>query len=117
MPESGIIYDKNMVKLVSNSPAFDLVCDRAHFSVSSPKFQMKFRILPQVSGNPADIENKIQSANSSQVLVASDISHDNLLVLETKMTNLEGCNIQQNTARDYLLWAIFFSGFRIYRTE
>ena len=37
MPSRGIIYDKNMVKLVSNSPAFDLICDRAYFSVSSPQ--------------------------------------------------------------------------------
>ena len=92
-----------MLKLVSNSPAFDLVCDRAHFSVSSDQISNEISdIASIVQESAADIENKIQAASSSQVLVSEDISHDNLLVLETKMANLEGCNIQQNTARAYL---------------
>lgn len=108
VPERGIIYDKNLKKLVSNSPAFDLVCDRAHFSVSSDKIAKEITdISIAVGENPADIENKIKSADSSQVLVAEDINHDNLLVLETKISNLAGCNIQQNTARNYLYGPIF----------
>ena len=103
MPERGVIYDKNLKKLVSNSPAFDLICDRAHFSVSSEQTINEISdIATSVQANPADIENKIQQGSSSQVLVAEDITHDNLLVLETKMSNLAGCLIQQNTARDYI---------------
>ena len=30
-PERGIIYDKNLTKLVQNSPAFDLVCDKRNY--------------------------------------------------------------------------------------
>ena len=102
LPERGIIYDKNMVKLVSNSPAFDLVCSRSYFSVSSPEISSEISdISISVGVNPEDIQNKILQANSSQVLVAEDISHDNLLVLETKINNLTGCNIQQNTTRSY----------------
>ncbi|MGA2417822.1 MAG: penicillin-binding protein 2 [Candidatus Staskawiczbacteria bacterium] len=108
VPERGIIYDKNLKKLVSNSPAFDLVCDRAHFSFSSEEISKEITdIATSISANPIDIENKIQSADSSQVLVAEDISHDNLLVLETKINDLVGCQIQQNTTRDYLSGPVF----------
>ena len=101
MPERGIIYDSNMTKLVSNSPAFDLVCNRAHFSASSSQIMGEISdIATSVGANPADIATKIQTADSSQVLVAEDINHDNLLVLETKMDNLAGCQIVQNTARN-----------------
>jgi penicillin-binding protein 2 len=108
IPERGIIYDKNMTKLVSNSPAYDLVCDRAHFSVSSDEITNEINeIAASVGENSPDISNKIQSANSSEVVVAEDISHDNLVVLETKMSDIQGCNIQQNTARNYLLGPVF----------
>src|SRR3989344_5982341 len=30
-PERGIIYDKNMKKLVWNSPAYDVICDKKNF--------------------------------------------------------------------------------------
>lgn len=108
VPERGVIYDKNLKKLVSNSPAFDLVCNRAHFSVSSNEVSGEISdIALSVGENPADVENKILQADSSQVLVAENISHENLLVLETKMAGLSSCQIQQNTSRSYLYGPIF----------
>ena len=108
MPERGIIYDKNLKKLVSNSPAFDLVCDRASFSVSSDKVSTEIaEISSSVGESSFEIQDKIQQASSSQVLVAEDISHDNLLVLETKLNDLSGCNILQNTDRNYLYGPVF----------
>ena len=60
LPERGIIYDKNMVKLVSNSPAFDLVCNRAHFSVSSPEISNEISdIAASVGDTPENVQNKI----------------------------------------------------------
>jgi penicillin-binding protein 2 len=108
VPERGIIYDKNLKKLVSNSPAFDLLCDRAHFSISSADVTSEINIIATVVGADfADIESKIQEEKSSQVLVVEDISRDNLLVLETKMASLPGCNIRQNTNRNYLFGPVF----------
>jgi penicillin-binding protein 2 len=40
-------------------------------------------------------------------LVAEDLSHPNLLVLETKINDLAGCKLQQNTARNYLFGPTF----------
>jgi len=103
VPERGIIYDKNLKKLVSNSPAFDLVCDRANFSVLTPEISKEISdIANSLKVNPSDVENKIKSSDSAQVLVAEDISHENLLVLETKMGGIFSCKIQQNTSRNYL---------------
>ena len=108
MPERGIIYDKNFKKLVSNSPVFDLVCDRAHFSFSSDQVTKEVSdIAISVGEKPEEISNKIQSADSSQVLVAEEISHENILVLEIKINSIPGCKIQQNTSRDYLYGSIF----------
>lgn len=107
VPERGVIYDKNLKKLVSNSPAFDLVCDRAHFSYSSEEITKEISdIATSISASPADIENKIKESSSSSVLVAEDISHENLLVLETKINSIAGCKISQNTTRNYLFGPI-----------
>jgi penicillin-binding protein 2 len=108
VPDRGIIYDKNFKKLVSNSPAFDLVCDRAHFSESSPQISKEILDIASIfSQGSEDIENKIRSSDASQVLVAEDISHENLLVLETRISSIPFCQIQQNTARNYLYGSVF----------
>lgn len=108
VPERGIIYDKNLKKLVSNSPAFDLVCERAHFSVSSDKISKEiFEIASSIGQDSVELANKIQSSDSSQVLVAEDIGHENLLILETKMNGLPSCKILPNTRRNYLFGKVF----------
>ncbi len=108
VPERGIIYDKNYKKLVSNSSVFDLVCDRAYFSVSSEQTIGEIKaIAASIGSTEGDIQNKIQSADSSQVLVAENISHENILVLESRINELKGCNIQQNITRDYLYGSVF----------
>ncbi|MCX6721046.1 MAG: penicillin-binding transpeptidase domain-containing protein [Candidatus Staskawiczbacteria bacterium] len=108
VPERGVIYDKDLKKLVSNSPAFDLVCDRAHFSYSSDIISREINDMAQATGqNMADVSSKIQGSDASQVLIAEDIDHQNLLVLETKINDLQGCYITQNTKRNYLYGPVF----------
>jgi len=108
LPERGIIYDKDFKKLVSNSPAFDLVCDRARFSVSSEEISKEIADIAMATGlSPVEIGNKIQESDSSQVLISEDVNHENILVLETKIDNLQGCKLQQNTTRNYLYGSVF----------
>lgn len=104
VPTRGIIYDKNMKKLVLNSPAYDLICDRAQFSFSSPQVFKEVNDIADIIGIPlADVASKIQNTDASEVLMADSISHEKLLLLETKINDLQGCSIRQNTARNYVL--------------
>ncbi|MCX6720240.1 MAG: penicillin-binding protein 2 [Candidatus Staskawiczbacteria bacterium] len=104
VPTRGIIYDKNMTKLVLNSAAYDLICDRAHFSYSSAEISNEIKEISNITGlSETEISDKIQNTDSSDVLVADSIDHKKLLVLEVKIKDLLGCRIQQNTARDYVL--------------
>ncbi len=108
IPERGVIYDKNLKKLVSNSPAFDLLCDRAYFSQSSEKTSREISDIAQSIGQDSlDIEKKIQESGDSEVLVLENINHETLLVLETKIKDIEGCEIRQNTIRDYSYGEVF----------
>lgn len=108
VPERGIIYDINMKKLVSNSPAFDLVCEKSKFAFSSDQVFGRIKEIGDIIGaDPVELSNKIQSSDAPEVLMAEDLNHENLLVLETKINGLEGCRIQQNTARNYLYGPVF----------
>jgi len=116
VPARGIIYDKNMTKLVLNSPAYDLICDRAYFSFSSVEIEQEIRNLADTVGlNPQEIKDKIQNTDSSDVLVVDTLNHDQLLNLEAKINGFGAgpggypgsCRIQQNTARDYVFGPIF----------
>ncbi|OGZ83821.1 MAG: penicillin-binding protein 2 [Candidatus Staskawiczbacteria bacterium RIFOXYD1_FULL_39_28] len=108
MPDRGIIYDKNMKQLVTNSPAYDLVCSRARFSASSEEISAEIRNIAEIIAvNPDDLANKIQSESSSQVLVAENISQQNLLVLEARIGDFEECKILQNTFRGYAHGPVF----------
>jgi penicillin-binding protein 2 len=116
-PERGIVYDTNLKQLVLNSPAYDFVCDRARFSlersstgelVSSQEISTEIKNIADIFGiTPEEITNKIQSSDTTQVLVQENIVHDKLLVLETKIDDLTGCSIIQNTARDYVYGPVF----------
>lgn len=108
LPERGVIYDSKLKKLVSNSPAFDLVCDRRHFSASSKETLEELKDVADAAGRDANLLIKeIESSNSPEFLVSENISHENLLVLETKINEFEGCKIQQNTERNYLYGPVF----------
>jgi penicillin-binding protein 2 len=107
VPTRGIIYDKNMEKLVLNSPAYDLICDRAHFSYSSPEISKEiFDISEALSIESESIFIKVQNTESSDVLIEESIPHAKLLLLESKINDLPGCRIQQNTIREYVYGSV-----------
>ena len=102
-PERGIIYDRNMNKLVSNYPAFDLICDRRAFPTSSDEAFKELSQLGDILGkDPLDIENTINSSQESGVLLSENLSHETLLILESRLSELPGCQIENNIIRNYL---------------
>jgi penicillin-binding protein 2 len=108
IPERGIIYDKNLKKLVSNSPVFDLVCDKSKFSLITqeiPKKVLDISDILEIDSNY--VLEKLRSSENPEVLISQNLSHEKILVLESKISELEGCKIQQNTARDYFNGEIF----------
>ena len=113
VPARGIIYDKNMEKLVLNSPAYDLVCDRSQFYFSSEGSSPEglFKEIQNIADATGltlqDVTDKIQNTDTSEVLISDNIDHEKLLILETKINDLPGCRIRQNTARNYVFGPIF----------
>jgi penicillin-binding protein 2 len=106
--ERGVIYDRNSHQLVFNQPSFDLVCRK----VDLPKDEVeRENVLREVSGiiqkNFEDFKKEIIESRDPLVLVSENLDHQTLIILETKISNLPGFQIENNTIRDYLSGSSF----------
>ncbi len=98
----GVIYDSSGKQLVFNKPSFDLVLDKREFPQSELE---RTKILAKVSDiigkDLKDLEEKINTEESSLVLISENIEHQKLILLETKIANLSGFKITRNEVREY----------------
>lgn len=107
-PERGIIYDKNLKKLVLNAPAYDLVCDKRNIYQSSEESIQKMKNIASVLGKDyAEIESQITNSEDPDIVIAQNLSQENLLVLEAKIGEIPDCQIEKNTDRKYAFGPIF----------
>jgi len=107
-PERGIIYDSKGKKLVSNYPAYDLVCDKRNFVQGAPQSVGEIKAVAQILGkNVSDIENIIGLSEESKVLISENITQEILLVIEARMEELPDCAIEKNTVRNYATGPVF----------
>jgi len=102
--ERGVIYDKNLNQLVANQPSFNLVCEIGKLPQSEEE---KSKVLKEVSlilgKNFDDLEKEIAEKKSKESLftISENLSHQTLIVLETKIRELPGFQIRNNAVRDY----------------
>ena len=100
--ERGVIYDRNFLQLVFNQPSFDLVCRKIDLPQDEAKRE---KVLKEVSGiiqTTEDLKKKIEESKEPVVLVSENLDHQTLIILETKIRELPGFQIKNNTVRDYL---------------
>lgn len=100
--ERGIIYDKNMQQLVYNQLSFDLICDKKNLPQTEIE---KDGVLKEISTiikkDYQDLKKEVEESKDNYVLIASNISNQELILLETKNKELAGFQIQNNTIREY----------------
>lgn len=100
----GVIYDRFGKQIVFNQSSFDLVADKANLPVSGEE---KINIIKEVSEIVSkdfnELNREIESSNEPKILVAENLSHQNLLILEAKIAakELQGFQIEQNSVRNY----------------
>lgn len=100
--ERGVIYDRNFLQLVFNQPSFDLVCRKIDLPQDEAKRE---KVLKEVSGiiqTTEDLKKKIEESKEPVVLVSENLDHQTLIIFETKISELPGFQIKNNTVRDYL---------------
>ena len=103
--ERGVVYDRNFEQLVFNQESFDLI-------YSKNNLERRISILQEISQilkvKTEDIEKKIiEASDSSEVLVAENLDHQTLIILQTKIGELPGFKIKENPVRQYPEGSLF----------
>lgn len=98
----GVIYDSKGNQLVFNNPSFDLILDKKKLPQSDLE---KIRILKEISEiikkNFKDLEYEINKTDEQQIVVSENLDHQTLIILETRIADLPGFQIENNPIREY----------------
>jgi penicillin-binding protein 2 len=94
--ERGVIYDNGLKQLVFNKPSFNLIY----------RGQADPSVLNEVSKilriNHDDLLKKIKESSLPRVLVSENLDHQTLVVLEARIKDLSGFEIENNSVREYV---------------
>lgn len=95
----GVIYDSFGKQLVFNKPSFDLVLDKQGL----PKLDSERRkVLEKVSEIiEENLQELIDQDENQNILISENLDHQKLILLETKIAELPGFQIEQNPVREY----------------
>lgn len=100
--ERGIIYDRNLTQLVFNIPQFNLVLEKEKLPTQERE---KKKILKEISQilkiDFQKLEKEIRS-EPSKIKIAENLDHQTLVILEAKIENLPGFEIESSFDRKYL---------------
>lgn len=101
----GVIYDANNAILASNKPSFNLIINKDNF----PKNELdQEKILAEISSitgvSVEDFKGKISKnskSNNPITLISEIIDHEKLIILQAKIDNWPGVEIEKSTVREY----------------
>jgi len=100
--ERGVIYDSNMEQLVFNKSNFDLVCKKDELPESeSEKAEIFSEVANIFKKSAEDLAKEIEGSESDKVLIGENLSHEELILLEAKISSLTGFEIASNVIREY----------------
>lgn len=97
--DRGIIYDRNLKPLVQNVSTFDLKCSNARM----PSGTEKNRIIESLSAitgiNAKELTDSITIGKNPTV---ENLDHQALIILEARMADFAGCEIEERPVRKYI---------------
>lgn len=107
-PDRGVLYDATFLQLAFNKPSFDFVCDKFNMP-TTPK--EKEDILKSVSAlldiSFVELKDEIQKNLAPRILVKENLSHEELVLLEARIFEFQGCSVQENVTREYAKGDVF----------
>ncbi len=98
--ERGIIYDQNLKPLVQNLSGFDLNCDKNKMSADKNILAKTIQSLAAVLNlDENDLKKKIDSGQNP---IIHNLNHRELIILEARAADFEGCQTVSRPIRNYL---------------
>ncbi len=104
----GVIYDSKWKQLVSNIPSFDLIANKKNLPKQAADRKEVFNLISGIINlSPSDIEKNIDESKDQLVLVKRNLENLQLIVINTKINELAGLEIQQSSTRNYVDGSFF----------
>lgn len=94
----GIIYDRNNIQLVFNSPGFNLVFEKDKFPSEKEKQRIIIEEISQITG--LSIETMILEIEEKGVLL-NNLDHQVIISLKPRIDEFPGFTIEESFLRDY----------------
>ena len=102
----GIIYDRKQNQIVFNVPVFDLVIVPYDFFKEKDKIKEKISNLSGAAGiSKNDLDEKIKEINplsDQPLLILENINKEDALVIEEKIKNIDGAELEKSSIRNYV---------------
>ncbi|MFH1462456.1 MAG: penicillin-binding protein 2 [bacterium] len=100
--ERGVIYDQNLNQLVFNQPTFDLICQKNELPREAVERDKVLKEVSRIIKKELEgMREAVEESDLTQVLVAENLDHQTLILLETKIKELPGFELRNNVVRNY----------------
>ncbi|MBL7156019.1 MAG: penicillin-binding protein 2 [Candidatus Pacebacteria bacterium] len=100
--ERGVIYDNNLKQLVFNELSFDLIYSSEDLPTEKKEKELVLQIVTEIIKQDIGLlEKKLHENSSREVLIAENLDHESLILLESKIQELPGFYIEENIKRSY----------------
>lgn len=105
----GVIYSQDGKKLVNNTPSFDVVATTAELPRGADERQAIIRTLAEITSRPEEeIQEKIPERGLwHAVPVIEHINRKEALVLQSRLQELPGIELQVTSVREYVNGPIY----------
>jgi penicillin-binding protein 2 len=106
--ERGVIYDRDMNQLAFNRPSFDLAVLTNNLPGEESARNAVLRKAAEVMElDFNDIKERVSGSNLAELIIARNISHQSIIILEAEKENLSGLEIINSAEREYLSGSLF----------
>jgi len=106
--DRGIIYDRDLKKLVANAPSFDLVVEKRDLPTAPEKLAEEIIDISQIlKQDPDQIKQQIDGAKENTILISENLDHEAIIALEAESDNFPGFKLEKNIVRNYFNGDIF----------
>ena len=107
-PDRGVLYDSSFLQLAFNRPSFDFVCDKFNMPTTPKEKEDILQKASVVLGiSFVELKDEIQKSLAPRILVKENLSHEELVLLQARLSEFEGCLVQENVRREYAKGELF----------
>ena len=106
--DRGVLYDSSFLQLAFNRPSFDFVCDKFNMPTTPKGKEDILKGASAVLGiSFVELKDEIQKNLAPRILVKENLSHQELVLLEARLSEFSGCSVQENVRREYIQRELF----------